>query len=208
MEGQNIQKETAELFSTISKSFARLAEIMRGEASEDSFSTKAKGKSTKSSKSEKSKNEKAPKGKKQKKSKAEKDPNAPKKPLTAFMLYTNKRREEVMKENPGLKITEISSIIGREWKELTEEEKDIWKEKHNDAKLIYELNVFNYKKGKGQLVENEPTYKSKSKGNAEGQKSAMKTMSGKKRKKYSEDGSSIESSSEEEEIKPKRHKAK
>lgn len=65
------------------------------------------------------------KGTKTKKPKAEKDPNAPKKPLTAFMLYTNKRRPEVMKQNPGLKITEISTIIGKEWKELTKEEKDV-----------------------------------------------------------------------------------
>jgi hypothetical protein len=41
------------------------------------------------------------------------------------MLYTNSRRSEVVGKNPGLKVTDISSIIGKEWKELTEEEKDV-----------------------------------------------------------------------------------
>lgn len=86
---------------------------------------KSKGKSSKTSKADKDKQDKSAKNKKQKKSKADKDPNAPKKPLTAFMLYTNKRRAEVMKENPGMKITEISTIIGKEWKELTDEEKNV-----------------------------------------------------------------------------------
>ena len=60
-----------------------------------------------------------------KKAKAEKDPFAPKKPLTAFMLYTNNRRQDVMAKNPGLRVTEISAIIGKEWKELTQEEKEV-----------------------------------------------------------------------------------
>jgi hypothetical protein len=41
------------------------------------------------------------------------------------MLYTNSRRPDVMAKNPGLKITEISTLIGKEWKELTEEEKNV-----------------------------------------------------------------------------------
>lgn len=85
--------------------------------------TKA-SKAEKSNKSEKAASEKNGKSSKTKK-KADKDPNAPKKPLTAFMLYTNHRRPEVMKKQPGLKITEVSSHIGAEWKALTEEEKNV-----------------------------------------------------------------------------------
>lgn len=87
---------------------------------------KSKSRTEKSVKSDKAGSEKnggkASKGKKQK---AEKDPNAPKKPLSAFMLYTNNRRPEIMKKSSGLKITEVSSMIGKEWKELTEEEKNV-----------------------------------------------------------------------------------
>jgi len=95
-------------------------------ASTDSLEAKkSKGKSDKSSKNEKVISEKQAKANRRKKAKAEKDPNAPKKPLTAFMLFTNLRRPDVMKSNPGIKITEISTIIGKEWKELTQEEKDV-----------------------------------------------------------------------------------
>lgn len=93
--------------------------------SDSPVAKKSKSKSDKSSKGEKVLTEKQVKANRRKKARAEKDPNAPKKPLTAFMLYTNKRRPEVMKNNAGLKITEISTIIGKEWKELTQEEKDV-----------------------------------------------------------------------------------
>lgn len=83
-----------------------------------------RSKKEKSTKSDKAASEKNGKGK-SKKVKAEKDPNAPKKPLTAFMLYTNIRRPDIMKKNVGLKITEVSSLIGNEWKKLTEEEKNV-----------------------------------------------------------------------------------
>ena len=41
------------------------------------------------------------KKKERRKSTKTKDPNAPKKPLTAFMLFTNFRRPEIRKANPG-----------------------------------------------------------------------------------------------------------
>lgn len=41
------------------------------------------------------------------------------------MLYTNSRRQEVVSKNPGVKVTDVSTIIGKEWKELTDEEKDV-----------------------------------------------------------------------------------
>jgi hypothetical protein len=41
------------------------------------------------------------------------------------MLFTNKRRPDIMVKTPGLKITEISTVIGKEWKELTNEEKEV-----------------------------------------------------------------------------------
>jgi len=39
--------------------------------------------------------------KKEKKQKRLKDPNAPKRPLTAFMLFTNWRRPQINEENPS-----------------------------------------------------------------------------------------------------------
>lgn len=87
---------------------------------------KSRSKAEKSNKSDKAASEKnGGKTSKGKKAKAEKDPNAPKKPLTAFMLYTNNRRPEIKKKFSDLKITEISTMIGKEWKDLTDEEKNV-----------------------------------------------------------------------------------
>ena len=68
-----------------------------------------------------------------KKKKIIRDPNAPKRPLTAFMLFTNHRRPSLMKNNPSklnleesnlleVKITEISVEIGKEWRALSDAE--------------------------------------------------------------------------------------
>ena len=85
-------------------------------------------------------------GKKKKRKK--KDPNAPKKPLTAFMLFTNFRRPQLLQEKPSIKITDVSVEIGKEWKEMSEVQQNVWKKKAQDAKLDYELKMYNYKREK------------------------------------------------------------
>jgi hypothetical protein len=74
----------------------------------------------KAPKEPKAKVEKEPKGRKGKK---EKDPNAPKKPLGAYMFYCKEARVPLKEEHPELKVTEIGSKLGAQWKLLTEEEK-------------------------------------------------------------------------------------
>ena len=118
-------KETADYFGKVSKLF----EELKGQTALNI--------------DEKPKADEAPK--KKKKEKKKKDPNAPKKPLTAFMLFTNHRRPQLLKEKPSIKITEVSCEIGREWKEMNEEQQNVWKKKAQDAKLEYELQIYNYK---------------------------------------------------------------
>ncbi|KAG1699136.1 hypothetical protein DVH05_014053 [Phytophthora capsici] len=52
-----------------------------------------------------------------------KDKNAPKRALSAFMFFSNDIRETVKKEMPELAFLEISSEIGRRWKQISEEER-------------------------------------------------------------------------------------
>ena len=49
------------------------------------------------------------KSKKPVKKKAKKDPNAPKRPMNAFMLYSNSIRQQVKDENPDMKMGDIVS---------------------------------------------------------------------------------------------------
>ena len=51
------------------------------------------------------------------------DPNKPKRPLTAFMRYSAKRRPAIRAENNGFSMIQISKIIGDEWRNLTDSDK-------------------------------------------------------------------------------------
>lgn len=124
-----------------------------------------------------------------------------------------------MKKSQGMKITEISSAIGKEWKAMTEEEQNIWREKAKEDKLMYELKLFSYKRDKKKFGEGEEASEAPSKSekadmgskvNSTKETSAMNAVSGLKRERPEEDSdSSIESSSEELNLKKnKRQKVK
>ena len=94
-----------------------------------------------------------------------------KKPLSAFMLYTNNRRPIVREEYPGkcidrltnlfteLKLVELSKIIGVEWGKLSETQKSIWTEKAQDLQLQYKIDVFNTKDSKEKIAANSNSVK-------------------------------------------------
>merc|ERR1712243_108260 len=86
---------------------------------------KGKGKGKKSLKGEENKppKDKEKKEKKEKKKKG-KDPNAPKRPMSAYFLFMNDNRETVQSENPGMKIGEISKLLGQSGLKWGAEEKE------------------------------------------------------------------------------------
>ncbi|KJE91879.1 hypothetical protein CAOG_02944 [Capsaspora owczarzaki ATCC 30864] len=69
--------------------------------------------------------------------KDEKDPNKPKKPTTAFMYFSNAMRERVKTQNPGLKMTDIASVLGKLWGQLPEADKDKYQTMANSDKERY-----------------------------------------------------------------------
>jgi hypothetical protein len=214
----HFQKQLKQVFLETSKYFKRLSDIFgeegfNGELPEAPVQSKRSKKAKeKAAKSEKSENEKSTGKGSKKKQKVKKDPNAPKKPLTAFMLFTNFRRPDIMKKNVGMKITEISTAIGKEWKALTEEEQNIWREKAKEDKLMYELKLFNYQKDQkfdeGEAASEPAAAGAKSTAVAKPaakEGSAMNAISGNKREK-SDGDSSIDSSSDDDD--KKRQKTK
>lgn len=42
----------------------------------------------------------------------------PKRPLSAYMLWLNENREQIKKENPGSKVTDIAKRGGELWRGL------------------------------------------------------------------------------------------
>uniref|UniRef100_D3TNQ3 High mobility group protein D n=1 Tax=Glossina morsitans morsitans TaxID=37546 RepID=D3TNQ3_GLOMM len=69
----------------------------------------------------------------------------PKRPLSAYMLWLNENREQIKKDNPGSKVTDIAKRGGELWraiKDKTEwEQKAVkMKEEYNKAVKEYEAN--------------------------------------------------------------------
>jgi len=50
-----------------------------------------------------------------------------KRPLSAYVIYCNNKRNEIKDKNPSLVPTEIMSLLGKMWKDLSDKEKDQWK---------------------------------------------------------------------------------
>ena len=69
----------------------------------------------------------APEGAKPKKEKKAKDPDAPKRPASAYILFSNAKRAEVVKANPAAKLPEVAKILGGMWKALTPEQQAAYK---------------------------------------------------------------------------------
>ncbi|KAL7461000.1 hypothetical protein ACHAXS_001437 [Conticribra weissflogii] len=59
-----------------------------------------------------------------KRAKKLKDPNAPKRARGSFVFFTLDARPLIIKENPGIKFTEVGTIMGEKWRALSTEEKE------------------------------------------------------------------------------------
>lgn len=84
--------------------------------------------------------------KKSKRSK--KDPNAPKRPLSAFLLFSQEHRPDLQKEHPTESIGEISKRIGKMWSKIKPSEKKKFEEEAAKLKEAYEKKMAKYKKKK------------------------------------------------------------
>ena len=85
--------------------------------------------------------------KKDKKKKKKKAEGAPKNPLNGYILFSTAKRAEVKAENPEMKTTEISSLLGKMWKEIKEEDSDEYRKYMDLAKedkVRYETEMKSY----------------------------------------------------------------
>jgi len=75
-----------------------------------------------------------------------KNPDKPKKPLTAYMFFCNTKRSDVMGENPGMSIGDVSKILGKMWKELSDEDKQPYVEMNTKDKERHEAEEIAFKR--------------------------------------------------------------
>lgn len=134
------------------------------------------------------------------KKKKNKDDNAPKRASTAFMLWLNETRDQIKRENPNLKVTEIAKKGGEMWREL--KDKSEWEEKAAKDKERYTNEMKNYKPSGG----NDDSGKKRKKESSSPKKSSATTMAGGgfKSKEYISDDDSSSGSDDDKKKKKKK----
>ncbi|RYO91279.1 hypothetical protein DL766_002050 [Monosporascus sp. MC13-8B] len=81
------------------------------------------------------------------------DENAPERPPSAYVLFSNKMREDLKGRN--LTFTEIAKLVGENWQNLTPTEKDPFETQAQDAKDKYNRDLAEYKKTENYRKYNE-----------------------------------------------------
>jgi len=74
-------------------------------------------------------------------SKSQKHPEYPKKPLTSYMLFYMEKKDEVLENQPGLGMTDLSKVIAKLYNEMSERKKEKYTEQAKIEKEQYELKV-------------------------------------------------------------------
>jgi len=80
--------------------------------------------------------------------KTPKDPTKPKGGLSAYIIFTQEVRQKVSKDNPDVPMTELSKIMGKMWKDLSDKEKKPYNDKSAKDKLRAQKEIEEWKKSK------------------------------------------------------------
>ncbi|WKT43162.1 Sterile alpha motif domain [Fusarium oxysporum f. sp. vasinfectum] len=70
--------------------------------------------------------------------------NAPERPPSAYVLFSNKMREDLKSQN--LTFTEIAKLVGENWQNLNASEKEAYESQANADKEKYHRDLMEYKK--------------------------------------------------------------
>lgn len=77
--------------------------------------------------------------------KAMKDPNKPKRAKTSYMYFCQDHREKLKKDNPKMKMVEISKLLGQLWSTLSEKDKKEYVKSSEKDKERYQEDIEKYK---------------------------------------------------------------
>lgn len=82
-----------------------------------------------------------------------KDPKKPKRPQTAYQLFAKDRRTSIKADNPTMKFGEVSTQLGREWRQLTDEQSAPYKKRAHELREQWLQDVKAYEEGQAQEEE-------------------------------------------------------
>eukprot|EP00521_Asterionellopsis_glacialis_P010547 CAMPEP_0195293330 /NCGR_PEP_ID=MMETSP0707-20130614/12175_1 /TAXON_ID=33640 /ORGANISM="Asterionellopsis glacialis, Strain CCMP134" /LENGTH=370 /DNA_ID=CAMNT_0040354015 /DNA_START=214 /DNA_END=1326 /DNA_ORIENTATION=- len=77
-----------------------------------------------------------------------KDPSAPKRPMSAFLFFSQGMRQKLKAENPDLKNTQISCLLGKRWKTASEDERRPHIERERKEREEYKKNIADWREKK------------------------------------------------------------
>lgn len=76
--------------------------------------------------------------------KKNKDPDAPKRARGSFVYFTFECRPQIMKEQPGIKFTELGTAMGERWRALTPDEKKKYEDLAEEDKKRFDDEMQEY----------------------------------------------------------------
>ena len=76
------------------------------------------------------------------------DPDEPKQPLSSFMLFRAEQEAEVKRELPSLGPKDVMRELGKRWRLLEKEEKEVYLARAGQLSLTYKEDLASYRAGK------------------------------------------------------------
>jgi HMG (high mobility group) box len=89
------------------------------------------------------------------KKKTKKDPSAPKRPMSAFLFFSQGRRQAIKDHYPDIMNTEVSRILGEQWRSATDEEKAPFVQKEREEREGYKVAIAAWRNNQQQKKEEE-----------------------------------------------------
>eukprot|EP00978_Attheya_sp_CCMP212_P032206 scaffold124448_cov48-Attheya_sp.AAC.1 len=83
----------------------------------------------------------------------QKDPTAPKRPMSAFLSYSNSKRSGVRVKNPTLNNIAISKMLATMWKGAPEDERKVHIEREAELRRTYKIELANWQDKKDDFDE-------------------------------------------------------
>lgn len=71
---------------------------------------------------------------------------APRRPMSAFLFYSIGKRQQIKEDNPEMKNTEISRMLGEMWRSLSDEERRPFVEKEKTERDKYKVAIAEWRK--------------------------------------------------------------
>lgn len=86
-----------------------------------------------------------------------KDPTAPKRPMSAFLAFSNKRRAGLKREHPDATNADLSKMLSKTWREAPEELRKKYMEEEAELRAFYKVEMAKWRKNAAEEKKQERT---------------------------------------------------